>query len=198
MGREVYQGDPDGNVTQMAAYQCGVEKGAFGLLLNSVVSLISSLFIDFLCQMLGSKNVWAVANFTLFGALACTGLITRSAAGGHKWSRSAAVALFAVLGFPFAIILSVPNSMTMELIADSGGGQGLAMGILNLAIVIPQLIVTLGAGPWDSWFGGGNEPAFVLAALFGFGAAAVAVWKLPKTSGTMHTRRVCNEWAALI
>ena len=39
---------------------------------------------------------------------------------------------------------------------------------------------------------------FGLAALFGFGAAAVVVWKLPKTSGTMHTRRVCNEWAALI
>lgn len=198
MGREVYQGDPDGNITQVAAYQRGVEKGAFGLLLNSVVSLISSLFIDFLCQMLGSKNVWAVANFILFAALACTGLITRSAAGGHEWSRSAAVALFAVLGFPFAILLSVPNSMTMELIADSGGGQGLAIGILNLAVVIPQMIVTLGAGPWDAWFGGGNEPAFVLAALFGFGAAVVAVWKLPKMSGTMHTRRVCNEWAALI
>jgi solute carrier family 45 protein 1/2/4 len=108
------------------------------------------------------------------------------------------VALFAVLGFPFAIILSVPNSMTMELIAESGGGQGLAIGILNLAIVIPQMIITLGAGPWDAWFGGGNEPAFVLAALFGFGAAVVAVWKLPKMSGTMHTRRMCNEWAALI
>lgn len=56
MGRELYQGDPDGTINQVADYQRGVEKGASGLL-NSVVSLISSLVIDFLYQMLGSKNV---------------------------------------------------------------------------------------------------------------------------------------------
>lgn len=65
-------------------------------------------------------------------------------------------------------------------------GQGwLIISILNLAIVILQTIAMLGAGP------------FGLAALYGFGAADVAVWKLPKISGIMHTQRVCNEWATL-
>lgn len=180
MGREVYEGDPNGNVTQVNAYQRGVEMGAFGLLLNSVVSGISSLTINFLNQSLGSKNVWALANAILFVAMVCTGVIARSV--GAKGSRLAAVALFAVLGFPFAITLTVPYSLTADLTADAGGGQGLAMGILNLAIVIPQTIVTLGAGPLDALFGGGNEPAFGLAALFGLAATGIAVWKLPRTS----------------
>ena len=36
MGREVYHGDPKGDVSQVQAYDQGVREGAFGLLLNSV------------------------------------------------------------------------------------------------------------------------------------------------------------------
>lgn len=40
MGREIYGGDPMGSRSEADAYQRGVEKGAFGLLLNSVVSAL--------------------------------------------------------------------------------------------------------------------------------------------------------------
>lgn len=187
MGREVYEGDPTGTADEVAAYQRGVQEGAFGLLLNSVVLGISSLFIDFLCQQIGSRNLWALGNFTVFAAMACTGLITTSVSTPegpkhHLWNRIAAVILFTVLGFPLAVTYSVPYSLTAELTADSGGGQGLAMGILNLAVVIPQTIVALGAGPWDALFGGGNEPAFAFASLSALGAGVIAVWKLPRLS----------------
>ena len=92
--------------------------------------------------------------------------------------------LIAVLNFPFAITLSGPYLMMSDLTAASGGGPRLAISILCLVIVILQTIAMLGAG------------SFGLAALFGFGAADFAVWKLPKMSGIMHTQRVCNEWAA--
>jgi hypothetical protein len=36
MGREVYHGDPNGNLSERKAYDDGVREGAFGLLLNSV------------------------------------------------------------------------------------------------------------------------------------------------------------------
>lgn len=36
MGREVYHGNPKGNVSEVEAYDQGVREGAFGLLLNSV------------------------------------------------------------------------------------------------------------------------------------------------------------------
>jgi solute carrier family 45 protein 1/2/4 len=195
MGREVYEGDPKGNSTQVTAYLRGVGEGSFGLLLNSVVLGISSLFIDTLCQRIGSKNLWALGNFIVFVAMACTGLITRTVVTPngpkqHQWSRVAAVVLFTVLGFPLAITYSVPYSLTAELTADSGGGQGLAMGILNLAVVIPQTIVALGAGPWDALFGGGNEPAFGLASLCALAGGVIAVWKLPRLSRHGYQRGV--------
>jgi solute carrier family 45 protein 1/2/4 len=183
MGREVFDGDPTGTADQVASYQRGVQEGAFGLLLNSVVLAISSLFIDVLCQKIGSKNLWALGNFIVFVAMACTGLITNSVE-----ERVLALVLFTVLGFPLAITYSVPYSVTAELTADSGGGQGLAMGILNLAVVIPQTVVALGAGPWDALFGGGNEPAFGFAAMSALAAGVIAVWKLPALARHGHQR----------
>lgn len=46
------------------------------------------------------------------------------------------------------------------------------------------MIVSLGAGPWDALFGGGNIPAFVLASLSALSAGVVAIRKLPNFSGS--------------
>lgn len=191
MGREVFRGDPLGDASKAVAYQMGVQKGAFGLLLNSVVLAIGSFLIDPMCRWIGSKYLWAISNFMIFICMASTALITALADRDEQtgaqhiemfanWSKIAAVAVFALLGLPLAITYSVPYSITAELAADSGGGQGLAMGILNLAVVAPQMVVALGAGPWDALFGGGNEPAFSFAAVFAFAAGVVAVVRLPQ------------------
>jgi solute carrier family 45, member 1/2/4 len=39
-----------------------------------------------------------------------------------------------------------------------GGGQGLCTGVLNISIVVPQMIIAVGSGPWDELFGKGNIP----------------------------------------
>lgn len=44
------------------------------------------------------------------------------------------------------------------------------------------MIVSLGAGPWDALFGGGNIPAFVLAAFCALAAGIIAILKLPTLS----------------
>lgn len=44
------------------------------------------------------------------------------------------------------------------------------------------MVVSLGAGPWDALFGGGNIPAFVLASLSALAAGVVAILKLPNLS----------------
>ncbi|GAB2236118.1 hypothetical protein Droror1_Dr00027855, partial [Drosera rotundifolia] len=41
---------------------------------------------------------------------------------------------------------------------------GLSLGVPNVAIVIPQMPVSLISGPLDALFGGGNSPAFALGA----------------------------------
>ncbi|KAI5071028.1 hypothetical protein GOP47_0013279 [Adiantum capillus-veneris] len=185
MGREVFQGDPLGDTEEANAYQQGVQRGAIGLLLNSIVLAAGSFLIDPLCKHFGPKLVWAISNFMIFIGMGSTAIISALAArrGQHmyeNWAKSAAIAVFAVLGLPLAVTYSVPYSITAELASESGGGQGLAMGVLNLAVVVPQMIVALGAGPWDGLFGGGNEPAFGFAALFAFTAGVVAWVKLPQ------------------
>lgn len=190
MGREVYHGDPKGDLNEVQAYDHGVREGAFGLLLNSVVLGISSFLIEPMCQRMGSRLVWAISNFIVFACMASTAIISlvsvreysngiQHVIGGSGAIRIASLVVFALLGFPLAITYSVPFSVTAELTADTGGGQGLAIGVLNLAIVIPQMIVSLGAGPWDALFGGGNIPAFVLASIAAFAAGIIAIRKLP-------------------
>jgi solute carrier family 45 protein 1/2/4 len=56
----------------------------------------------------------------------------------------------------------------------------LSMGVLNLSVVLPQIVVSLGAGSWDEIFGGGNMPAFLLAAGAAFCGSIAAVLVLPR------------------
>ncbi|KAL3578232.1 hypothetical protein D5086_019736 [Populus alba] len=195
MGREVYHGDPKGTSNEVKLYDQGVREGAFGLLLNSVVLGISSFLIEPMCQKLGSRLVWAMSNFIVFVCMAGTAIISlisvgeysegiQHVIGGNAPIRIASLIVFALLGFPLAITYSVPFSVTAELTADTGGGQGLAIGVLNLAIVIPQMIVSIGAGPWDALFGGGNIPAFVLASVCALAAGVYAALKLPNLSSS--------------
>lgn len=197
MGREVYHGNPKGDVSEVEAYDQGVREGAFGLLLNSVVLGISSFLIEPMCQWMGARLVWAMSNFIVFACMAGTAIISlvsvreystgiQHVIGGNGAIKIASLVIFALLGFPLAITYSVPFSVTAELTADSGGGQGLAIGVLNLAIVIPQMIVSLGAGPWDELFGGGNIPAFVLASLCALVAGVIATLKLPNLSNSSY------------
>ncbi|XP_041012191.1 sucrose transport protein SUC3-like [Juglans microcarpa x Juglans regia] len=193
MGREVYHGDPKGDLSEVRKYDQGVRDGAFGLLLNSVVLGISSFLIEPMCRRMGSRLVWAMSNFIVFACMAGTAIISlvsikeysegiQIVIGGSPAIRIASLVVFALLGFPLAITYSVPFSVTADLTADSGGGQGLAIGVLNLAIVVPQMIVSLGAGPWDALFGGGNIPAFALASVSAFAAGVFAIHRLPDLS----------------
>ncbi|KAK4423470.1 Sucrose transport protein SUC1 [Sesamum alatum] len=49
-----------------------------------------------------------------------------------------ALALFAVLGIPLAVTYSIPFALASIFSNNFGLGQGLSLGVLNLAIVIPQ------------------------------------------------------------
>ncbi|WVZ73068.1 hypothetical protein U9M48_021419 [Paspalum notatum var. saurae] len=198
MGREVYHGDPNGDPTERRAYDNGVREGAFGLLLNSVVLGIGSFLVDPLCRLIGARLVWAISNFTVFVCMMATTILSWISSdlyssklhhiiGANKTVKNAALIVFSLLGLPLSITYSVPFSVTAELTAGTGGGQGLATGVLNLAIVVPQIVVSLGAGPWDALYGGGNIPAFALASIFSLAAGVLAVLKLPKLSNSYQS-----------
>jgi solute carrier family 45 protein 1/2/4 len=80
------------------------------------------------------------------------------------------------------VLYSVPFAVTAQLAASKGGGQGLCTGVLNIAIVIPQVIIALGAGPWDQLIGKGNIPAFGAASGFALISGIVGMFLLHNIS----------------
>ncbi|KAL9225679.1 hypothetical protein vseg_001573 [Gypsophila vaccaria] len=185
MGREVYGGNPDEGVI----YHKGVSTGALGLMLQSVVLAITSVLMEKLCRKLGSGILWGISNiimslcFIAMIAIAFFVSKTDSLADGFppKGAVIAAVTVFTVLGMPLAVTYSVPYALITARIESLGLGQGLSMGVLNLAIVTPQVIVSLGSGPWDALFGGGNSASIAVAAVASFASGLMAILVLPRS-----------------
>ncbi|KAI3736525.1 hypothetical protein L2E82_26350 [Cichorium intybus] len=185
MGREIYRGDPNGDLK----YSDGVRMGAFGLMLNSVVLGVTSVFMENLCRRWGSGFIWGVSNivmFLCFLAMLVLSFVASQTEYGVDGSPPngiviAGLVIFAILGMPLAVTYSVPYALVASRIESLGLGQGLSMGVLNVAIVIPQMLVSLGSGPWDQLFGGGNSPAFAIAALAAFASGLVAILAIPRS-----------------
>ncbi|MQL93148.1 hypothetical protein Taro_025788, partial [Colocasia esculenta] len=142
MGREIYKGMPN----QGLNYHSGVRMGSFGLMLNSIILGLTSIVIEKLCRKWGAGLVWGVSNIIMTLCFVAMLIITL-VANNVEFTQSglppdgiviAALVVFAVLGAPLAITYSVPYAMMSTRIEPLGLGQGLGMGILNLAIVIPQ------------------------------------------------------------
>ncbi|KAG0480487.1 hypothetical protein HPP92_011345 [Vanilla planifolia] len=168
---------------------------AFGLLINSVV-LAGNLVSEWnRCAASSPRLVWTSSNFFMFLCMSATAIISTWSLHSYHGSiqdviispdgkvKAAAIVIFAVLGVPLAILYSVPFAVTAQLAANEGGGQGLCTGVLNISIVVPQVIIALGAGPWDAIFHQGNIPAFALAAAFAFVCGV----------GTLHSSKVIRE-----
>ncbi len=187
MGRDVYRGEPSSPDPKITAlYFEGVHMGSLGLMLNSVVLGLSSLVIEPLCHKLGSSYVWGLANTIMAACFAATALLTHAAKqdpwgmGPPLYVTISSLVIFAVLGAPLAVTYSIPYALTATFTERVGGGQGLSMGVLNLAVVIPQMIVSVGSGPWDELFGGGNLPAFLLGGAAALAGGIAAVLILPR------------------
>ncbi|XP_038978564.1 sucrose transport protein SUT2-like isoform X1 [Phoenix dactylifera] len=142
MGREIYRGNPD----EGQRYQTGVRMGAFGLMLNSVVLGFTSMVIEKMCRKLGAGLVWGISNILMFFCFVAMLIISYIAKNTDYQSSGlpsvgivvSALIAFAILGAPLAVTYSIPYAMISSRIESLRLGQGLAMGILNLAIVIPQ------------------------------------------------------------
>ncbi|KAI4992590.1 hypothetical protein ZWY2020_057792 [Hordeum vulgare] len=187
MGREIYRGSPE-IVADTQKYHDGVRMGSFGLMLNSVVLGITSIGMEKLCRKWGAGLVWGVSNIIMalcFVAMLIITYVAQNLDYGPSGAPptgivAASLIVFTILGAPLSITYSIPYAMAASRVENLGLGQGLAMGILNLSIVIPQIIVSLGSGPWDQLFGGGNAPSFWVAAAASFVGGLVAILGLPR------------------
>ncbi|KAL2538817.1 Sucrose transport protein SUC2 [Forsythia ovata] len=203
MGKEVY----GGKVGEGKLYDHGVRAGALGLMLSAVVLGCTSLALELLARGLGGvKRLWGIANFLLAVCLAMTVLITKMAQSTRRHAihsghakpppvtgvKIGALALFAVLGIPQAVTFSIPFALASIFSSNSGAGQGLSLGVLNLAIVIPQMVVSVLSGPWDDMFGGGNLPAFVVGAVAAAASGIFALTMLPSLPSEVSSAKAMN------
>ncbi|XP_004300865.1 PREDICTED: sucrose transport protein SUC2-like [Fragaria vesca subsp. vesca] len=190
MGKEVYGGE----VGKGHLYDMGVRAGSLGLMLNSIVLGLMSLGIVYLVRRDGANLLWGVVNFLLAICLVMTLLVTKLAQKHRLASlpppagiKAGALLIFAVLGIPQAVTFSIPFTMASIFCSDSGGGQGLSLGVLNVAIALPQMFVSLVSGPLDAAFGGGNLPAFVMGAVAAVISGILAFTYLPSPQPDDHT-----------
>ncbi|RZC15753.1 sucrose transport protein SUC4-like [Glycine soja] len=187
MGREIYGGEPN----EGPNYDTGVRMGALGLLLNSVVLGVTSVLLERLCRKQGPGFLWGISNILMavcfISMLVVTYVANNIGYVGKDLPPTgiviASLIIFTILGFPLAITYSVPYALISTHIQSLGLGQGLSMGVLNLAIVFPQMVVSLGSGPWDQLFGGGNSPAFGVAAVAALASGLIAVLFIPRPGG---------------
>ncbi|XP_020206253.1 sucrose transport protein SUC1 [Cajanus cajan] len=186
MGREVYGGNAGED-----AYAAGVRAGSLGLMINAIVLGFMSLAVEPLGRIVGGvKTLWGIVNFILAIGFVMTLVITKAAEHQRRWDPAAvghpsaavkvgSLVFFGVLGIPLAINFSVPFALASIYCSSSGAGQGLSLGVLNLAIVLPQMVVSALSGPWDNLFGGGNLPAFMVGAVAAALSAVMAIILLP-------------------
>ncbi|XP_031736332.1 sucrose transport protein SUC4 isoform X4 [Cucumis sativus] len=216
MGREIYGGKPNEGQTYSSGVRMGafgllcnsVVLGITSLLMEKLCRKWGAGFIW------GISNIFMGICFLTI--LVVTYVANNMGYIGHDLPPnsivSAALIIFALLGAPLAITYSVPYAMISSRAESLQLGQGeihviffkwktrgllivelllagLSAGVLNLAIVFPQVVVSLGSGPWDQLFGGGNSPAFAVAALAAFASGLIAILALPR-SGAQNPRNL--------
>ncbi|XP_019180348.1 PREDICTED: sucrose transport protein-like [Ipomoea nil] len=190
MAREVYGGEVDDH----GLYNSGVRAGALGLMLQSVVLGFMSIGVEIVARHVGEvKTLWGGINFILAVGLGMMVLVTKLAAHNRRYDASgnalppspgikaAALVIFSVLGIPLAVTYSIPFALACIFASDEDGSghAGLSLGVLNLAIVVPQMFVSFLSGPWDAVFGGGNLPAFLVGAVAATVSGVLAITMLP-------------------
>lgn len=189
MGLEVYGGKAQGTTAEKRLYDLGVHAGSLGLMLNSVILGFASLVVEPVGKMVGGvKRWWAIVNFILAIGLACTVPVTKMAKAYRAAHglvpppaniKGGALSIFSVLGIPLSVTYSIPFALASIYSSSAGAGQGLSLGVLNMAIVIPQMIVSVVSGRLDEAFGGGNLPAFIMGAIAAVVSGLMALFVLP-------------------
>ncbi|KYQ91309.1 suc1-sucrose proton symporter [Tieghemostelium lacteum] len=140
VGVNVYGGNPDApeGTEERERFQLGVRIGSLGLTFSSLLNILISFLIPLLFKLVGIKIVYFVGTliqavtFLLFFFLQ---------------SKIAALVLITFTGIPWSIVMIVPFAI-VGLGANetqySTENSGLQIGILNIFIVLPQLLVAVG------------------------------------------------------
>jgi MFS family permease len=112
----------------------------------------------------------------------CLAVMAMGFAGVYLFADSAIVlyGMMAIMGIGWAAIVSLPFAIMSQRVDSSR--IGLYMGVFNLSIVLPQLVVSLGVGTFVSQVE--DKGAIFLIGAVSLGLAAIAWRSIPATDGT--------------
>ncbi|EFC50542.1 predicted protein [Naegleria gruberi] len=170
VGESVFRGNPDPQHPAYQLYETGVRFGSFGLAGFSIVSMIFSPFIPRISKRYGSKVLLFIAQVILSLLLLMTFFVKNK-----YW----AIVLISCFGVPYSISNTLPFTLCSTSADDFN--KGTYMGILNVFIVVPQLIMSV-FNPVIVYVFDGNTVATLVGGSIASLFSSVIVWfvRIPK------------------
>ncbi|EME31816.1 sucrose transporter, GPH family [Galdieria sulphuraria] len=173
MGENIFGGKPtaypeysEEAFKRLHAFEAGVKAFSLSMAVQSVVSLLFSALLPVVIGLTSLRAVYLFTQIDLAMTLLVAVGITYLPV---TWRKIFAMLLVSSTGIPWAATLSLPYAIVARL-ADPDA-KGLFLGVLNIFIVIPQLLVALSVGAVLKMFGGNLNAALVLG---GFSAILAA------------------------
>eukprot|EP00026_Physarum_polycephalum_P006135 Phypoly_transcript_06176.p1 GENE.Phypoly_transcript_06176~~Phypoly_transcript_06176.p1 ORF type:complete len:534 (+),score=38.24 Phypoly_transcript_06176:118-1719(+) len=134
VGEDVFGGDPnapEGTPTR-TKFDDGVQHGARALSYQSAVTMVMSVVLPKIVQWTGYRTVYFTSQIILAAALIST-----------YWIKTTigAMSIIVVCGIPWTVTMVLPFAIVGQGVAPHE--SGLYMGVLNIFVVIPQILVSL-------------------------------------------------------
>lgn len=140
VGKEVYNGQfdaPKGSEPRKL-YDAGVRTGNLGIGLQSVLTIVCSLFLPGLLERFSMGVVYFVSHL-LLGTALCSALLLH-----HRNQAWMAVTMLASTGFSWAVTMTVPWSLMSEAVTRKAPERaGIYFTMFNLSQCLPEIVVSL-------------------------------------------------------
>jgi solute carrier family 45 protein 1/2/4 len=161
VGEEIAGGSPDASDPAHQLYIQGVHVAASALSVNAILSWASSLILPRVLSRFGPATVWTWS-CVLTASLLALSYTVQTLDGASIWLVS------------FAMTYTITNTVPYMLVDKfaSSDDQGTGMGLVNVAVCIPQLLISLVGGPLATTFGS-DRAVFMFGAITNVVAAVV-------------------------
>lgn len=166
VGENVFHGKSDEKEPSYNLYVKGVQFGSFGLAGFAGSSIIFSFMIPSLCHKIGFKATFFFSQLVLAGCLGATLFVK---------NKILALLLISTFGFPWAVSNTIPFALVATI--ANKDQKGTFMGLLNIFIVVPQLVMS-SFGPVISILSNGNVAWTLMCGAISVLISAVMVWFL--------------------
>ncbi|KAN0036660.1 hypothetical protein ACTFIV_001967 [Dictyostelium citrinum] len=136
VGVNVFGGDPNASEysDSRVLFQDGVRWGSLALTISSGITIAVSLLIPFLVKFIDMKYIYIGGNLLQCIFFAFFYFVQ---------SKIGSLLLIASTGIPWAVVMILPFSIVGMGVEDNES-SGLNIGTLNIFVVVPQMVVSLG------------------------------------------------------